>query len=314
MMSYWANAWVDTDGSIVVFCGHESGHPQFFRVGPDPRVVQRLGDLGVPYRGETEGWYFGADGSLYVYDGPRFRRINPFKGKDEVLYDISTVQGIPTGTILWQPHSSRDGRVHSATVQQVVSDGPYPKIGTVVCRFGEVEYYPAKGKLDESALSGDGTYLIIKEGYDRGLPELSEDNRIINLSTRNTRYILDAERAIGHSDCGSSFVVGEADKPDPGMCGWWDLNGPLNIERFHPLFETLNMGYIAVSGERILHSGPTQLRLIDRHTGAQTTLLDHGGGTAYDERVKANLSPDGRVACFMSSFGGPRQDVYLLIL
>lgn len=320
MSSYWANAWVDPrDNTVVVFCGHESGAPQFFRVGPHPSAVSRLGNLGIPYRGETEGWYFGEDGCLYLFEGPRFRRLyrHAISGgidQDEVLYDISAVQGIPTNTDLWQPHSSDDGRVHSATVRQIVSTGKYPYIGTVVCRYGVIDYFPAIGVLDESFLSADGIHLGIKESNDRGYDQLSEDNRYINLSTRNTCYILDRERAMGHSDCGPSYVVGEADKPDPGMCGWWDLNGPLTPERFQPLFPTLNMGYVAVRGERILHSSATQLRLVDRHTAAISTLIDHGGGPDYDDRVKANLSPCSRVACFMSSFGGPRRDVYLLVL
>lgn len=301
MMSYWANAWVNTDNSILVFCGSESGRPQFFRVDMGSRDVERLGDLGVPYRGETEGWYWTRDGGICLCDGPRFRRIYPLLNREENIFDIS---GMP-GAVLWQPHSSDDGTVHSATVQQRVENGPWPKIGTVVYRMGSVEYFPAQGVLDESALTADGTYVIIKE---------DDDNRIINLSTRDTRYIRDRERAMGHSDCGPRYVVGEADKPDPGMCGWWDLNGPLNPERFHPLFPTLNMGYVAVRGDRILHSSATQLRLVDRYSEAITTLMDHGGGKEYDDRVKANLSPCGRVACFMSSFGSPRRDVYLLIL
>lgn len=304
MMSYWANAWVEGN-SIWVFCGHEDGLPRFFIIGPSSGSVERRGNMNIPYRGETEGWYWDREGWVYLYDGPRFRRVNPRTGADDIIYDISEVQGIPRNTVLWQPHSSDDGQTHSATVLQRVDVGSYPKIGTVLCRFGKVDYFPAQGVLDESALTSDGAYLIIKE---------NEDNRIITLATRDTRHIADRERAMGHSDCGAGWVVGEADKPDPGMCGWWDLNGPLNPERFHSLFQTLNMGYVSVRGERILHSSETQLRLVDRQTGAITTLMDHGAGLAYDDRAKGNLSPCGRVVCFMSSFGGPRRDVYLLIL
>lgn len=313
LSSYWANAWVEGD-VIWVFCGHEDGLVRFFRVGPGSGQIERRGSMGIPYRGETEGWYFDLEGWVYLFNGPEFKRFNPRTGENRLIYDIREVQGIPRNTDLWQPHSSDDGRVHSATVRQIVSTGKYPYIGTVVCRDGEVIYFPAQGVLDESALSGDGEDLLIKEGNERGFDQLSDDNRIITLSNRNTRYILDRGRAMGHSDCGPNYVVGEADKPDPGMCGWWDLRAPLTMERFHPLFPTLNMGYVAVRGERILHSSQTQLRLVDRQTAAITTLMDHGGGPDYDDRVKGNLSPCGRVVCFMSSFGGPRRDIYLLIL
>lgn len=304
-MSYWANAFLESPDTALVFCGNADGLPRFFRVHLSSKQVDRLGSLGVPYRGETEGWYWDIRGWLYVYEGSRFRRLHPLSGQDELIYDISTDSRIPAPSRLWQPHSSDDGLVHSATVELITSNGPYARVGTVVCWNGHVDYYPAEGILDESAVSADGRYLIIKE---------DEDNRIIRISSGETRHIADHQRSLGHSDSGPSYILGEADKPDPGMCGWWDLDGPLTEDHFHGLFNTLNMGYVAVRGDRVLHSSETQLRLVDRFTGYITNLIDHGGPSDYDGRVKANLSPCGRLACFMSPFGGPRRDVWLLTL
>jgi hypothetical protein len=316
MMSDKANAWVDGQTALV-FCGHEDGLARFFRVGLITGQVQRLGSLSVPYRGETENWYWLPDGSLILIEGPRLRRLT-FAGEDrrlasdEIVLDISSSH---PGCDLWQASSSDDGQVHAATVRQIVAEGSYPKIGTVVQRSGQQIFFDAIGTLDESQLTRNGRQILIKENRGSG-----DDNRLINLDTSDTQWLRDQDRAMGHSDCGPDFVVGEADKPDPGMCGWWDLTKPLTPERFHPLFPTLNMGYISARGGRILHSGDTHLSWVNRQTGEVTLLLAHGGGSAYDDRVKANLDPTARVACFMSSFGGSRRgtvgrrEVYLAVL
>jgi len=305
MMSYWANAFASGGSTAWVFAGSlASGGPIFWEVDLRTRRSIPRGPLAVSYHGETEGWYWDAAGAIYLIDGPRFRRVDPFTGSDQILYDLSTDPRFDN-CVLWQPHSSPSGRTHSATVQRRVPDGPYPNIGTVVFHDGVLDYFEAHGLLDESTVVGDDWVCI------RETPEgqKGEDNRVIHLRTRETRLIKDAERALGHSDAGTDWMVGEADKPDPGQCGWWDLTQPLTPGRFHPLFDTLNMGYVSVRGDRILHSSDLELRLIDRLSGTITPLYAHGGGTAYDDRVKANLDPSGTLACYMS--GG---QIYLLPL
>lgn len=300
MMSYWANAFV-TGNKAFVFAGHVGDEqPRFFEVNLVTGTVDRLGPL-IGFVGTTEGWSWTRDGWIVLCDGPRLRKVSPFTNEAPVIFDISEVQGIPKNSQLWQPHSSDDGQTHSATVEQIVETGSYPKVGTVVFWHGQIEYFPARGVLDESAISGDGGYLIIKE---------DDDNRVITMGTKDTRMIRDGERALGHSDVGPDYMVGEADKPDPGMCGWWDLRQPLTPGRFHPLFPTLNMGYVSVRAGRILHSSETELRLIDRESGAITPLIDHGvRSDNYDDRVKANLDHSGRVATYMVN-----RQVYLLVL
>lgn len=297
MYSYWSNAWV-SGGTIFVFAGHvDSGGPVFFGVDERSGHVTHLGSLRMPYGGTTEGWSWGQNGWIFLCDGQRYRRVNPFTGEDLIIYDISVSH---PGCQLWQPHSSHDGLTHSATVQQIVSDGAYPKLGTVVCRHGKQEYFPAEKSLDESALTSDGAFLIMKEG---------DDNRIIELATRETRWLRDEDGALGHSDCGDGFMVGEANLPEPGCCCLWDLRQPLTLARRRVLFESWNVGYIAVRGNRCLHSGDTHLSLVDVHTGAVTPLVAHGGSSDYDSRVKASLSPCAMVASYMS--GGI---VYLLVM
>lgn len=284
MYSYWSNAVVLNE--VYVFAGHEDGTVHFFQVNRDAEVVGRLGSL-LPYRGTSEGWRWDIEGWIYLLEGPRLRRVNPFTGEDRVVFDISDAH---PGCDLWQSHSSDDGRTHSATVRQIVGGGAYPKLGTVVVRDGQMLFFQAQGSLDESQVTRSGSHVIIKE---------NDDNRVVNLQTRETIIIRDSERALGHSDCGSDFIVGEADKPDPGACGLWDLTQPLTPGRFRLLFPTTNMGYVSTRGGRCLWSNDTHLSLVNLNNGAITLLVEHGGGTSYDDRVKANLDPTGQVACYM---------------
>lgn len=301
MYSYWSNAWID-GGTAVVFVGHVDGRPRFFRVQLASGSVERLGPR-LPYTGTGEGWYWDAAGWIYLCDGPRLRRVNPFDGRDQVVFDIS--DRLPGGA-LWQAHSSDDGQVHSATVQQTGGNDTWPKIGTAVYRNGQTDYFPARGVLDESQVTADGAFVIIKE---------DDDNRIITLATGEERILRDADGALGHSDCGPGIAVGEANLPEPGACVLWDLRQPLTLDRRRTLFTTWNMGYVALRGGRCLHSDATHLSLVSLENGERTPVVAHGcnAGNDYDSRVKANLDPTGRVACYMTNAGG-RFDVSLLPL
>lgn len=296
MYSYWSSACV-LDGSIVVFAGRRDGPPLFYRVGFDGSV-SNLGSL-VPYAGEAEGWYWDARGRVYLTDGPRLRRVSPFTQQDEIVFDILATH---PDCRVWQAHSSEDGRVHCATVQRIVSEGSYPNISTVVATSDRQVFYPASGNIDESIVDASGRYVLIQE---------SGNNRIIEGSAGDERFIADASGAIAHVDCGDGFAVGEADKPEPGQCAYLDLSSLA----WRPLFHTRRMGHVSVKGGRCLHADKTALSLVDLETGAETWLLNHGMvGEGYDYQCHANLSPDGRVAAFVSNMGSERFDVYLLIL
>lgn len=298
MYSYWSNA-VIIGLHAFVFVGHAGGSPKFFDVDLVTGTVVRLGSP-LPYLSEGEGWYWNIEGSLYLLEGPRLRIGNPFTGDDRVVFDISETH---PGCRLWQAHSSDDGRVHSATVERIVSDGPYPRLGTVVVYEGRQMFFPGDGALDESQVDRGGEFLIIKEG---------DDNRIITLRSRETRRLSDADGAVGHSDCGDGFVVGEDNQH--GACVLWDLRQPLTPGNRRTLFSTWNMGHVSVRGDRCLLSDGTHLSLVALDGSGVTPLLEHGmTGGGYDAQVKANLDPSGRVATYMSNVAG-RLDVYLVRL
>lgn len=287
--SYWPQAFV-RDGVAYVFAGHSDGTPRFFDVELATGAVRPF-HAQVPYVGTTEGWYWNRDGWIVLCDGPRLRRVNPFTAEDQIVFDISETQ---PGCRLWQAHSSEDGQTHSATVQRIVQDGAYPNIWTVVFRLGQVRVYGAHGALDESQVSPDGRYLVIKE---------DDDNRIITLDTDEERLLVNSAGALGHSDLGHGFMVGENDQA--GTCDYVDL---LTLHR-RALFGTWNMGYVAVRGNVCLHSGSTHLNLVALDGSSFLPLIEHGGGQDYDSRVKANLSPCGRVASYVSQGA-----VYVLVL
>ncbi len=292
MYAYWANAWISED-TIYIFAGHADGTVHFYRVQMATGAVERLGAL-LPYAGTGEGWYWDAEGWVYLCAGPRLRRVNPFTGEDRVAMDIG--QRFP-GCDLWQAHSSDDGRTHSATLRQVTSDGPYLNLGTVIQHSsGAWDFFARKGVLDESQIDASGRYLIIKE---------DDDNRIITLATGDERTLRNVDGALGHSDCGNGFAVGENDQI--GACVFMDL---VTLEQ-RELFKTWNMGYVAVRGHIGIHSGAETIDLVALDGSGLTPLIEHhaNAGDDYDKRVKANLDPTGRIACYMLD-----GVVYLLIL
>jgi len=296
--SYYSQSWLSPDGIIKAFCGIVGKRPQFFSVALDNKITE-LGAL-IPHDGEAEGWYFDANGDVYLCHGPRLKRINITTGVETVVLDISETR---PGHDLWQAHSSEDGQTHSATVRQIVDNGQYPKIGTIVQRLGTQSFYPATGTLDESQITADGSYLIIKE--------TDEQDRLYNLVKSlvgEADYPLNPGEAIGHSDCGLNFVVGEDSAV--GQCIRFN---PRNRER-QRLFDTWNLGHVSVRGRRILHTGDESMRLVNTETGNVTPLVPHGmAGTGYDYQVHANLDPSGRVAAWVSNQAG-QMDLYVMRL
>jgi hypothetical protein len=274
--SYWANAWAAADGSTFVFAGGMDSQAHFFRVDGEG-TVSDLGAL-LPFDGTTEGWYWDADGWIYIPEGPRLLRANPFTKTHQVAFDISTAW---PGHRLWQVHSSADGQCHCATLQRT---DDWSKVATVIAARGELWKLDAMQPLDESDIDEGGEYVVIKEG---------DDNRIVTVADRQERWLRDREGAVGHSGMGRGWMVGEDNIN--GKCVWWDLR---TLTR-RDLFSTWNMGHLSVRGNRILHSDGEKLGLLDPE-GTYRNLLNHAARVVdYDSQVRANLSPCGTRACYM---------------
>lgn len=297
--SYWSNAFIDDrHNNAFVFAGHNDGGPRFYRVGLSNGNVTPLGPV-LPYGGETEGWSWDKRGRITLIQGPRLIRVNPFDLNDvEVLFDIS---GIRPGCDLWQPHSSEDGRVHSATVRRIVSDGKYPYVATVFAIDGQLQVVDAIGDLDESHVDAAGEFGIMEE---------SHDNRIRTLRTGEERWIRDAEGALSHIDCGHGVMVGE----DNQAGGCFEIN--LHDFSRRLLFPTWNVGHISVRGGTILNSNEHTIQRVRKFgEGGSTTehVASHGmRGSGYDFQVGGNLDPTGRLVMYLSNRDGDEQDIFLV--
>lgn len=305
--SYWSNAWVTPDGGVLVFAGGMDGRPRFWRVDMNSGSAERLGTL-LRHTGTTEGWSWLPDGRIALVSGPELLHAHPFTGQQQVIADISAAH---PGCRLWQSHS--DGDVHCATVERITSSGPYERIGTLAVRHGEQMFYPATGVLDESQVCGD--YLIIKETRHRnGRDRL--DNRIVNLATGEDQWLLDEEGAVGHSDCWNGLLAGEDDQR--GACVLHDLDtigrtwGAVTQQRI--LFNTWRMGHLSFRAGALLNSSAdAYLHIVPLDGSGPVQFVEHGNTgdpNDYDNQVRANLDPTGRVACWMSNAAG-RRDVYL---
>lgn len=283
--AYWSNAVVLSD-STYVFAGHVDGQRRLFQIGPHGEFNEVPRNY-LPAWSTTEGWYWNRVGDVYHLsdDGSSLVRLNPFTGTPSVFVLIAR-----SATHLWQPHSSDDGEVHSATVQGVPS-----RLGTIVNYRGRRLDFPAIGALDESILTKDGEWLVILE---------ENFNRVIRLATGEERRITQQEGAVGHCDTGSNFIVGEDDHH--GACVVWSFPEFSRRE----LFSTWNMGHVSVKGNRILHSDNEKIGLVDAETGAYQELLRHGVQvTDYDSQIRANLSP-----CGMRAFWIANGDIHVLAI
>lgn len=322
--SYWPQVWI-WGSAAIVFAGFTDGVIRLFRVDLITGGILRF-PIQFPINGTGENMYWDARGKITYLDGPRLRRVDPFNlGDNEVLFDISADPAYPNHD-LWQPHSSDDGTVHSATVRKVMTDGSsYPYIATVVWYQGQLVSFPPQGALDESQIDTSGEYLTIKEKIGTP-PDDRLINRIITLSSRETRT-LDNAGAVGHSDCGDGTLIGESSPQDPGSLPGaivaWDLREQLTPERRRVLFPTWNQGHVAVRGNICLRSNETNLSLIDMQNRGERILLPHGMVTPpksptvdpYDYQVKANIDHTGTIGCLLSNDGDPnkRMDVYLVV-
>jgi hypothetical protein len=287
--SYWPHT-VRIGDYVYAFCCSSSGHPPFFRIDANGEIF-RMGPM-IGYASEGEGWYWDKRGLVYLIDGPRLRRVNPFNGEDEILFDIS---GRYPNHNLWQAHSSDDGQVHSATVRQN-SDGFNPHIATVICNRGALQFVPVFGQQDEAHMLGSGSHCIIEE---------DNNNRIVEVASGREQLILDADGALSHIDCGPDYMVGED-----------NINGvawKIEIPSLHrtELERTWGMGHVSVQNGKCLLSNAGSLLWMDLNGGGLTHILDHGmvvpgdANDPYDFQVKANLDATGTVALFMTNEGNP---------
>lgn len=282
LYSYWPNAVMSADGYTMVFAGKNT-QAEFYRIFPDGGSAIQTNFIVPLPASETEGWYWGVDGSLFLIEKNILRRIDRF-GQSTAAMRLED----PYAS-LWQCHSSEDMSVHSGTIR--LDNGA--AIGTAVNYRGEMMAFTSDRQLDESQISKDGEWLIIKEtDKDEKLW-----NQIVELKTRQ-RYELPPGQSIGHSDWGSNFIIG-ADAWE----GYAVKFNPITRARTK-IFQTWNMGHVSVRGDLALWSrqelGHIAIGSVNDFMTPPKVIYTHGEtkDDDYDLQVRANLSPCGKRAVF----------------
>jgi hypothetical protein len=313
-MSYWPNinyhlgrpellVILSLDDTLTLFSVHKaSGH------------VQKV--KALPFRTTGEGcyWSLRAPDTIFV---PQENRL--------IAHDVASGQNrdaVAADSPIRQCHSSADGRVHSFTISG----------GAGVSRNGAIRVFPPQAAYDECQIDKSGRWLLIKEG---------EGNRIVDLDTGNEFGIANAAGAVGHSDMGWGYTIGEDDQSDPGgVFRLWIFtpNGPVNGG---PMYYTdwtglsryvshCNAGQGPPAGQTVLFSsshngdapranelvvgrldGTLQCRAICPNL---TDLSAPGGGEEYWRKTRANIDPAGQFACFSGNMGTDRLDAFLVEL
>jgi hypothetical protein len=227
--SYWRNSNNHVGrADMLMFFGMDRNHG-----GPGPSLVsytkandqvQNLGPLFPPtstYSYSTgEGWYFSGtqptklyaflvgDSTLWRYDVLKHQ----FEARPALdLNSCPRPSVCPSeATFIFQPHSSNDDQVHSATVQNAA----FQRLGCAVYlqkkrtfRF----YAPPPGfVLDECHVDKSGQWLMLLEANQNG----AIYNRIVDLATGGITTIDDVSGSLGHLDMGFGYAVG-ADNYNP---------------------------------------------------------------------------------------------------
>ena len=219
--SYWRNInnhiGSDTMHIVLGFDRDRGGvGPSLIAYNKVADVVQNLGALfpeNTPYSySTTEGWYFSASvpSRLYVFlpGSTALRRLDVITRQFEAApaFDLAACPRpaiCPSdAAFIFQPHSSDDDRMHSATVQNAA----FQRLGCVASDSSRFVYVPIRTgyALDECHVDKSGRWLLMLETQGSG----ALDNRVVDLATGTVTLISDVAGALGHLDTGFGYAIG----------------------------------------------------------------------------------------------------------
>jgi hypothetical protein len=249
-----------------------------------------------------------------------------------------------SATYIYQPHSSDDDAVHSATVQ----DSEFRRLGCVVAHAGGFVYVPTREgyALDECHVDKSGRWLMVLEVRADG----ALDNRIVDVATGTVTALADVHGALGHLDTGFGYAVG-ADNYNPLPNASILLTFPLaSTERpagpvvhFNKRWDIAAANHVA-HGNAVRGRGPeaqyacgsSASRVTDMAdeivcfsldpyrnadgsldvlvVGQVMTSLDAAGGGSgdYEKMPKGNLDVTGGYFIWTTNLGGNRLDAVLV--
>jgi hypothetical protein len=364
--SYWRNInnhiGSDTMYIVLGFDRDRGGAgPSLIKYNKANDDVENLGALfpeNSPYSYSTaEGWYFSASvpSRLYAFlpGSSTLRRFDVVTRQFEATpaFDLAACPRpsiCPTdAAFLFQPHSSDDDRMHSATVQNAA----FQRLGCVVSDSNRFVYVPTRSGyvLDECHVDKSGRWLLILEANVAG----ALDNRVVDLATGAVVALTDAAGALGHLDTGFGYAIG-ADNynslPNASILLRFPLANtqrPLGpVVHFNKRWDIAAANHIAhgnaiagASPEEQYACGSNASRVADMAdeivcfplnpkrnadgsldvlvVGQIMTDLDAPGGNDFDgddyEQVpKGNLDVSGHYFIWTANLGGNRLDVFLV--
>lgn len=307
-MSYWRciNNHAGQTNLRVVITIDNSLH--IFTINKQTLEVTNITDLHINDSGEQVYFSVNAPYWLFIRAEDRLYMRHIETGEEKVVM-------VPTpGMNLWQCHSSWDELTHSATLK----DNSYRPIAWLVKTPYGYKQYLLHGEADECQVDKSGLFLVAKET--RGSEgNKSEDNRIIQLSNDREYWITDAEGAVGHSDTGNGFMVGEDNQI--GGCVKWQLGNPAGSKTVIYGPNIWNMGYVALSKGRVndcLITLPSKLTLAKLDDSGQSrdicptlTQTNEKDPKYYERRSKANWCPLGQFAIWSAYVNG-QINVYMV--
>lgn len=279
-MSYWNNINNHRGSSELKLVLAVDDGLIIYTISKDDLRVLITEPINVHHTGE--GVYFSAQypSMLYIPQGNTLWRYNIETKQREAAWIVGQNN-------LWQCHTSVDDKVHSATIRnsnyQNICWGAYSTDREWLIDF--------KGHPDECQIDKSGQWLICKE---------NDDNRIIHLRSGGEKFISNADGAVGHSDVGHGYMVGENDQI--GAAVYWSLES-LTMELVYGP-NIWNMGYVSVQNDRCLLSLPDSQLILVQGGVSRLVCLAPTDSQDYADRVKANLCPLGEFAVWTARVNG----------
>ena len=364
--SYWRNINYHTaSNTMLIVLGFDRNRggagPSLIAYDKVMDTVQNLGPLfpsESPFSySTTEGWYFSATSPSRLYaflpGTTTLRRYDVMTRQFETTAALD-LAACPRPSVcpsdaafIFQPHSSDDDRMHSATVQ----DASFRRLGCVVSDSTAFLYVPARDgyALDECHVDKSGRWLLVLETQSTG----ALDNRIVDMATGTAVTVTDAAGALGHLDTGFGYAIG-ADNYNALPNASILLKFPLTTTQ-RPLGPVVhyNKRWDIVAANHIAHGnaiagrppedqfacGSNASRVADMAdeivcfplnpnrnsdgsldvlvVGQIMTDLDASGGNDingddYSQRPKGNLDVTGRYFIWTANLGGNRLDAFLV--
>lgn len=303
-MAYWRNINNHAGRSYLSVVLAVNDELLIYSVDKNTLNVIEARASGIHHTGE--GIHFSAINSdiLFIPFSKSYEKFNIRTGQRETLWSAS-------GYNLWQPHISYDERTISATMQ----NGQYEPTDWAIWKDGRVRLFEMRNNPDECQVDKSGDFLLVKEKQDLGNDKWNEYIRIIRLSDNSEYLINNNEGAIGHSDNGFGFGIGENDVSQfAGAADYINFNRP--SERIN-MYSTgiWNMGYVSLSSSKPLIPMSAQRMLITTPYDLIQVKLDGNGigeyicanlteSQEYSDRPKANMCPHGQYAIWTARVSG----------